>query len=292
LVAHREARQPGPGRHATAVTSSPALAGGVEAETVEAALQHIALYPADVAQVAPGAGTRLGPRRGVPKASRHTTRSSSPNRTGRAVPAGTPAEVHRANQPHGNRTDRRAGRLRSPCARPPEPGLSQAALRCFLCAQRHGLGRELRSQYPSLGSTAIAKHGLRQWAAPAHPGARVTGYCRLEPSSCSGTNLWVAATSTISPTTPTGTSENAGRALTPLDAGPSPRTRQDWRLALPWPVPTKGLPEHPSNLPTLFRVDDALALEDGQHWALNCGHSVCQPKDGPRCVYTSWPPHA
>ncbi len=69
-MAHREARQPGPGRHATAVTSSPALAGGVEAETVEAALQHIALYPADVAQVgpqvrAPGSG-HAEASRGVP----------------------------------------------------------------------------------------------------------------------------------------------------------------------------------------------------------------------------------
>jgi hypothetical protein len=44
-------------------------------------------------------------------------------------------------------------------------------------------------------------------------------------------------------------------------------------------------PEHPSRLPTLFRVEDALGLEDGQHWALNCGRSACEPKDRARCVH-------
>ncbi len=152
------------------------------------------------------------------------------------------------------------------------------------------LGRELRSQYPSLGSTAIAKHGLRQWLR-----LHILAPESLVVPSRAVFLLWHEF---VGSRDFDDFAHHAYRHLGERRPSPDalrrrPVTTDTAGLALSFAMACAdegALPEHPSNLPTLFRVDDALALEDGQHWALNCGHSVCQPKDGPGAFTTSWAP--
>jgi len=176
------------------------------------------------------------------------------------VPAGTPAEVHR-----------------------------QHLVASYVL--NDSLGRELRSQYPSLGSTAIAKHGLRQWLR-----LHILAPESLVLPSRAVFLLWheFVGSRDFDDFAHHAYGHLGERRPSPDALRRRPVTTDTAGLALSFAMACAdegALPEHPSNLPTLFRVDDALALEDGQHWALNCGHSVCQPKDGPRCVYHELGPH-
>jgi hypothetical protein len=153
------------------------------------------------------------------------------------------------------------------------------------------LGRELRSQYPSLGSVAIAKHGLRQWLRLhiLSPGSLVL-------PSRAVFLLWheFVGSREFDEFAQHAYGHLGGHRPGPDALKRRPVITDKAALALSFAmacVDEGGSPEHPSNLPTLFRVDDALGLQDGQHWELNCGHSVCQPRTGARCVYHDLGPH-
>jgi hypothetical protein len=147
------------------------------------------------------------------------------------------------------------------------------------------LGRELRSRYPSLASFPIAKYGLRQWLR-----LHILAPGSLVLPSRAVFLLWHEFV----------VSNHFGEFAKHayghlLEHRPSP----DALKRQPVVADTEGLaltfamacvdegqtPAHPSELPALFRVDDALGIEDGQHWALSCGHSTCPPKAKARCVH-------
>lgn len=148
-----------------------------------------------------------------------------------------------------------------------------------------GLGRELHSQYPSLGSVAIAKHGLRQWLR-----LHILAPEALVLPSRAVFLLWHEFV---------GSNEFEGFASHAYGHLLERRPSADLLKRRPVITDHEGLaltfamacadegeaPAHPSNLPTLFRVDAALGLEDGQQWVLNCEHNVCKPEDGATCVY-------
>ncbi len=153
-----------------------------------------------------------------------------------------------------------------------------------------GLGRELRSRYPWLGSVAIAKHGLRQW-----PRLHILAPELLVLPSRAVFMLWheFVGSNDFSDFAKHAYGHIVGHQPSLEVLRREPATAGTEALALTFAmacVDEGEAPEHPSSLPTLFRVDDALGLEDGQHWALNCGHSACKPKDGPAAYTTSWAP--
>jgi hypothetical protein len=148
-----------------------------------------------------------------------------------------------------------------------------------------GLDRELRSHYPSLQSVAVAKHGLRQWLR-----IHILAPELLVLPSRAVYLLWHEFV---------GTEEFEAFARHAyghvLDRRPDPEVlkrplvasdAEGLALTFAMACVDEGLdPEHPLQPPSLFSVDDALGIADGQHWALNCGHAACKPKLGVRCVY-------
>ncbi len=153
------------------------------------------------------------------------------------------------------------------------------------------LGRELRSQYPSLGSVAIAKHGLRQWLR-----LHILAPETLVLPSRGVFLLWheLVGSSQFEDFAKHAYGHLLDRRPSPdvLRRRPVTTDRDGLALSFAMACVDEGeAPGHPSRLPTLFRVDDALGLEDGQRWALNCGHSVCQSRDGARCVHHELSPH-
>lgn len=148
-----------------------------------------------------------------------------------------------------------------------------------------GLDRELRSHYPSLGSVAIAKHGLRQWLR-----LHILAPDLLVMPSRAVFMLWLdfVGTNDFDDFSKHAYGHVLRQRPSPDVVRSEPATTDAEGLALTFAmacVDEGETPEHPLSLPTLFRVDEALGIEDGQHWALNCGHSTCEPKDGARCVH-------
>jgi hypothetical protein len=143
------------------------------------------------------------------------------------------------------------------------------------------LGRELKARFPSLESIAAAKHGLRQWLR-----LHILAPESLVLPSLGVFLLWHEFV---------GSSEfdqfskhGYGHRQDPHDLMHRPRTSDNQGLALTFAMACidDGLdPDYPLRLPTLFGVDDVLALDEGQHWVLNCGHSACHTEAGVRCVH-------
>jgi hypothetical protein len=140
-----------------------------------------------------------------------------------------------------------------------------------------GLDRELRSHYPSLGSVAIAKHGLRQWLR-----LHILAPDLLVMPSRAVFMLWLdfVGTNDFDDFSKHAYGHVLRQRPSPDVVRSEPATTDAEGLALTFAmacVDEGETPEHPLSLPTLFRVDEALGIEDGQHWALNCGHSTCEP---------------
>ena len=148
------------------------------------------------------------------------------------------------------------------------------------------LGHELRARYPSLGSVAAAKHGLRQWLrlhilAPEH----------LALPSRAVFLLWheLVGREEFEEFSKHGYGHILDRrpSLGVLRQQPDLSDREGLALTFAMACADEGTdPLHPASPPALFRVDEALGLGDGQCWVLNCGHASCPlaAASGPRCV--------
>jgi hypothetical protein len=147
------------------------------------------------------------------------------------------------------------------------------------------LGRELGQRYPSIRSLAPARKALRQWLR-----LHILAPDALVLPSEAVFVLWRDFVNNKA--FPTFSQHAYGHIVARQPDVKILRRRPNFSdvdgLALTFGMACvdEGLDTpHPIRLPQLFTADDALGIEGGQLWVLNCQHSTCHAGSGKRCAF-------